>query len=101
MHPADAPRFRRSRGVLDARVRQLAEGRLQPATLPASAAAYPKIAWSGLGQAVEDTSVLLFFVKGRTAAESLTLPRPQVRLVDRWLEHSQLCGRWSRRRWPS
>jgi hypothetical protein len=42
------------------------------------------IDWAG------DATVLLSYVKGRTAAESLTLPRPAVRLLERWLEHSSL-----------
>jgi hypothetical protein len=40
------------------------------------------IDWAG------DSSVLLSYVKGRTAAESLTLPRRAVRLLEQWLEHS-------------
>jgi hypothetical protein len=40
------------------------------------------IDWAG------DASVLLSYVKGRTAAESLTLPRRAVRLLEQWLEHS-------------
>lgn len=40
--------------------------------------------WAG------DASILLSYVKGRTAAESLTLPRPAVRLLEQWLEHSRL-----------
>jgi hypothetical protein len=38
--------------------------------------------WAG------DAAVLLSYVKGRTAAESLTLPRRAVRLLEQWLEHS-------------
>jgi len=38
--------------------------------------------WAG------DSSVLLSYVKGRTAAESRTLPRRAVRLLEQWLEHS-------------
>jgi hypothetical protein len=40
--------------------------------------------WAG------DASILLSYVKGRTAAESLNLSRPTVRLLEQWLEHSQL-----------
>jgi hypothetical protein len=40
------------------------------------------IDWAG------DAAVLLAFIKGRTAAESLTLPRRAVRLLEQWLEHS-------------
>ncbi len=40
------------------------------------------IDWAG------DASVLLAYVKGRTAAESRTLPRRAVRLLEQWLEHS-------------
>jgi hypothetical protein len=40
--------------------------------------------WAG------DGVVLLDYVKGRTSAESLTLPRPAVRLLEQWLEHSAL-----------
>jgi hypothetical protein len=40
------------------------------------------IDWAG------DAAVLLSYVKGRTAAESLTLPRRAVRLLEQWLEHS-------------
>jgi len=40
------------------------------------------IDWAG------DASVLLGYVKGRTAAESQTLPRRAVRLLEQWLEHS-------------
>jgi hypothetical protein len=40
--------------------------------------------WAG------DSTVLLSYVKGRTAAESLNLPRPAVRLLEQWLAHSQL-----------
>ena len=50
------------------------------------------IDWAG------DASVLLAYVKGRTAAESLTLPRRAVRLLEQWLEHSALAaGARSRR----
>jgi hypothetical protein len=40
--------------------------------------------WAG------DSTVLLSYVKGRTAAESLSLPRPAVRLLEQWLAHSAL-----------
>ncbi len=40
--------------------------------------------WAG------DASVLLSYVKRRTAAESLTLPRRAVRLLEQWLDHSRL-----------
>jgi hypothetical protein len=40
--------------------------------------------WAG------DSTILLSYVKGRTAAESLTLPRQAVRLVEQWLGHSAL-----------
>jgi hypothetical protein len=40
--------------------------------------------WAG------DATVLLSYVKGRTAAESLTLPRRAVRLLEQWLAHSAL-----------
>ena len=42
------------------------------------------IDWAG------DSSVLLSYVKRRTAAESLTLPRRAVRLLEQWLDHSRL-----------
>jgi hypothetical protein len=42
------------------------------------------IDWAG------DASILLSYVKGRTAAESLTLPRKAVRLLEQWLAHSSL-----------
>lgn len=47
------------------------------------------IDWAG------DTSMLLSYIKHRTAAESLTLPRPAVRLLARWLEHSALLRRFA------
>ncbi len=40
--------------------------------------------WAG------DSSILLSYVKGRTAAETLNLPRRAVRLLEQWLDHSQL-----------
>ncbi len=42
------------------------------------------IDWAG------DSTILLSYVKGRTAAESLTLPRRAVRLLEQWLGHSAL-----------
>ena len=42
------------------------------------------IDWAG------DSTILLSYVKGRTAAESLNLPRPAVRLLEQWLAHSAL-----------
>jgi hypothetical protein len=42
------------------------------------------IDWAG------DATILLSYVKGRTAAESLTLPRQAVRLLEQWLAHSAL-----------
>ena len=42
------------------------------------------IDWAG------DATVLLSYVKGRTAAESLNLPRRAVRLLEQWLAHSEL-----------
>ncbi len=45
------------------------------------------IDWAG------DSSVLLSYVKGRTAAESRTLPRRAVRLLEQWLEHSAQARR--------
>ncbi|KAA2262857.1 hypothetical protein F0L68_11585 [Solihabitans fulvus] len=47
------------------------------------------IDWAG------DASVLLSYVKRRTAAESLTLPKPAVRLLTRWLEHSALLRQFA------
>ncbi len=40
--------------------------------------------WAG------DASILLSYVKGRTARESLALPKPAVRLLEQWLDHSGL-----------
>lgn len=40
------------------------------------------IDWAG------DRTVLIDYIKGRTAKESLTLSRSAVRLLERWLEHS-------------
>ena len=45
------------------------------------------IDWAG------DSTVLLSYVKGRTAAESLNLPRQAVRLLEQWLSHSALLRR--------
>jgi hypothetical protein len=45
--------------------------------------------WAG------DATILLNYVKGRTATESLTLPRSAVRLLEQWLEHSALLRRWA------
>jgi hypothetical protein len=42
------------------------------------------IDWAG------DSTILLSYVKRRTAAESLNLPRPAVRLLEQWLAHSAL-----------
>ena len=42
------------------------------------------IDWAG------DASVLLSYIKGRTAAESLALPRRAVRLLEQWLDRSAL-----------
>jgi hypothetical protein len=50
------------------------------------------IAGLGLGDLdwAGDATVLLSYVKGRTARESLTLPRAAVRLLEQWLDHSAL-----------
>ena len=53
------------------------------------ALALADIDWAG------DASVLLSYVKRRTAAESLTLPKAAVRLLARWLEHSALLRRFA------
>lgn len=42
------------------------------------------IDWAG------DSTVLLSYVKGRTAGESLNLPKKAVRLLEQWLAHSAL-----------
>ena len=42
------------------------------------------LGWAG------DSVILLSYVKGRTAAESLNLPRRAVRLLEQWLSHSAL-----------
>lgn len=39
---------------------------------------------------VGDASILLSYIKGRTGPESVTLGRPAVRLLERWLSHSTL-----------
>src|SRR5260370_41030532 len=44
------------------------------------------IDWAG------DATVLLGYVKRRTPAESMTLPRKAVRLPEQWLEHSGLTA---------
>ena len=51
------------------------------------------IDWAG------DSSVLLSYVKRRTAAESLNLPRRAVRLLEQWLDAlGRLLRAWSARR---
>jgi hypothetical protein len=45
------------------------------------------IDWAG------DATVLLSYVKGRTAPESMTVPRKAVRLLEQWLNHSALARR--------
>src|SRR6266702_4012283 len=54
------------------------------------------IDWAG------DSVILLSYVKGRTAGESLNLPRQAVRLLEQWLSHSALlrsfAGEDNRRR---
>ena len=42
------------------------------------------IDWAG------DSTILLSYVKGCTAAESMNLPRNAVRLLEQWLAHSAL-----------
>ncbi|MFD0507732.1 hypothetical protein ACFQ0G_43195 [Streptomyces chiangmaiensis] len=56
--------------------------------------------WAG------DSTVLLSYIKGRTAAESVNLPRRAVRLLEQWLSHSVLLRSMSgpqerRRLWLS
>ena len=41
------------------------------------------IDWAG------DATILLDYVKGRSGPQSLTLPKPAVRVLRRWLEHSE------------
>ena len=48
------------------------------------------IDWAG------DSTILLSYVKGRTAAESLNLPRPAVRLLEQWLAHSAAAAQLHR-----
>jgi hypothetical protein len=48
---------------------------------------------------VGDATVLLGYVKGRTAAESVTLPPKAVRLLEQWLDHSALLRRFVEPRW--
>jgi hypothetical protein len=45
--------------------------------------------WAG------DSTILLGYIKGRTAGESLTLSPRAVRLLEQWLEHSALLRRWA------
>jgi hypothetical protein len=45
--------------------------------------------WAG------DAALLLEYVKGRTARESVTLNRRTVRLLEQWLEHSQLSRQFA------
>ena len=45
--------------------------------------------WAG------DAAVLLEYVKGRTGRESVTLNRRTVRLLEQWLEHSQLSRQFA------
>lgn len=45
------------------------------------------IDWAG------DAAVLLTYIKGRTAAESVTLPQKAVRLLEQWLQHSAITRR--------
>lgn len=42
------------------------------------------IDWAG------DSTILLSYIKRRTGPESITLPRPAVRLLEQWLAHSAL-----------
>ncbi|MEU0107603.1 hypothetical protein ABZ313_19850 [Streptomyces sp. NPDC006251] len=46
------------------------------------------IDWAG------DTTVLLDYMKGRTATESLTLSRKATRLLEQWLDHSSISRRF-------
>ncbi|MFI5822815.1 hypothetical protein ACIA8I_27525 [Streptomyces rishiriensis] len=45
--------------------------------------------WAG------DASMLVNYLKGRTAEESVTVPARAVRLIERWLEHSTLSRRFA------
>ncbi|MGW2346672.1 hypothetical protein [Streptomyces sp. NPDC001661] len=45
--------------------------------------------WAG------DTTILLTYMKGRTARESLNVPSRAVRLLERWLEHSAVLRRFA------
>jgi len=45
------------------------------------------IDWAG------DSTILLDYVKGRSGPQSLTLPKPAVRVLRRWLEHSAALRR--------
>jgi len=45
--------------------------------------------WAG------DTAMLVGYVKGRTARESVTLGRAAVRLVEQWLAHTELARRFA------
>ncbi|MFD4922298.1 hypothetical protein ACFWNE_13415 [Streptomyces goshikiensis] len=47
------------------------------------------IEWAG------DEKILLSYVKGRTAAESLALSRQATRLLEQWLDHSALARRFA------
>lgn len=49
--------------------------------------------WAG------DATVLLGYVKGRTAAESMTLPPKAVRLLEQWLDHCALLRRFTEPCW--
>ncbi|MEU8928093.1 hypothetical protein AB0D10_45590 [Kitasatospora sp. NPDC048545] len=58
------------------------------------------IDWAG------DSTILLSYIKGRTAGESVNLPRRAVRLLEQWLSHSALLRSMSgpaerRRLWLS
>ncbi|MFD9281077.1 hypothetical protein ACFWD7_27910 [Streptomyces mirabilis] len=47
------------------------------------------IDWAG------DKTILVDYIKGRTAKESLTLSRSAVRLLERWLEHSAVLRQFA------
>ena len=47
------------------------------------------IEWAG------DSTVLLDYIKGRSGPESLTLPKPAVGVLRRWLEHSALLRQFT------